>query len=180
MAFPSTNFAGFLNDGPEEVNTQSYQSAAPAPQWPSAASAPQWPQAPEMPSVPRPVFTGGRAARTPDPIDFTSPVLGPMMWGQGVPFGFVQLVELAGADEQSSTEVFLEVPENDWKEMIEGLAVGPNALTAMQRAAVTKHLKAIYEAFGFEPPALGGTRPRTQQPANTGQAGSSSTAAVTP
>ena len=68
-----------------------------------------------------------------------------------MPYGFAQLVELAGADEASATDVFLEVPESDWKDMFEILAVGPNPVTAMQRAAVIKHLKSIYEAHGCAP-----------------------------
>ena len=192
---PSTNFAGYLNEGSNVVagsmpaaasasasegswdNWGSYEQgwAPQPPQFPPSA-----PAGPREPSASGPASSGGRAAAPLPEISMSSTTLGPLM-GSGCPLGFAELVWTAGADHNSDTEAFLAVPEDDFKGMIDLLSIDEVPLSAMQRGAVIRYLQKIMEAFGLEPPSFGtATKRRRPQEATTIQSSSSPPSARSP
>ena len=167
MAYASTNFSGFLNEvsASEELVAEAAGQSEAA-QEGGILPLRVLPSAPAAPSAGGPVYTGARAAM-PMTSTMNTESMGQYLSDPSAPRGFAELVASAGGDADTEVSLFLDIPEETFRELLDVLTVDEEMVTAIQRSTVVRYLRRLYETRGFEPPSLGGTKrpaPQQQQP----------------
>jgi len=76
--------------------------------------------------------------------------------------------------------LFVDIPENDFKDMLEGIELDGIGISAIQRAQTIQFMRKLWGSLGLEPPTLGGSKrarpPSTEQPQNSQSSGTNGAA----
>ena len=163
MAFMSTNFSGFLNEEERRAEEQGLvQSAGRGAAFGAEGGTPRCtdlPPAPAGPSSHDVVHTTMRATTilpTSSTIDPAS--VGAVLADPKLPPGFTELVVLTGAVDATPLSLFFDIPESDWKDMLEAVTIDEMQVAPIQRAALIQYLRKLFSENGLEPPNLGGAK----------------------
>jgi len=76
--------------------------------------------------------------------------------GKGtIPLGFIELLTLAGTDDQVSLDLFCAIPETTLQDHLGDVLVEEAPLSSIQVAGLVRFTQNLFAIAGFEPPTLG-------------------------